>query len=60
MQNSSGDTSKPKRPGIKAVREMEAKIVALEGELAQLKQPPVTYKKMQDRVRFLTDANQRP
>lgn len=59
MQNSSGDTSKPKRPGIKAVREMEEKIVALEGELAQLKQPPMTYKKMQARVRFLTDANHR-
>lgn len=59
MQNSSGDTSKPKRPGAKAVREMAEKIVALEGELAQLKQPPMTYKKMQARVRFLTDANHR-
>ena len=59
MQKPSGDTSKPKRAGIKAVREMEEKIRALEVELAQFKQPPVTYKKMQERVRFLKDVNLR-
>lgn len=59
MQKPSGDTSKPKPAGIKAVRAMEEKINALEVELAQFKQPPMTYRKMQDRVRFLTDANLR-
>ncbi len=33
--------------------------MALEGELAQMKQPPITQKKMQERIRFLTDANLR-
>lgn len=59
MQKPSGDTSKPKRAGIKAVRAMEEKISALEIELAQFKQPPVTYKKMQERARLLTDVNLR-
>lgn len=53
------EAPRPKRPSAQAVREMEAKIVALEGELAQLKQPPMTYKKIQARVQFLADANRR-